>query len=156
MERVIKRLNAIPDVRVLSVSDRILSHSGGKIRVEVLPLTTRNVLSMIYTPGVGRVSQAIAQDRSKAYALTTKCNSVAIVTDGSGRFKDRQFRARRGRHGRQIQASRSLPTSTRGRFALAPRTPTKSCGLCRVSRRVSAGSILRISAPLGASRSSGI
>jgi malate dehydrogenase (oxaloacetate-decarboxylating) len=84
-ERVIKRLNAIPDVRVLSVSDRIfLLHLGGKIRVESkLPLTTRNVLSMIYTPGVGRVSQAIAQDRSKAYAFTTKCNSVAIVTDGS-------------------------------------------------------------------------
>ena len=84
-ERVVKRLNAIPDVRVLSVSDRIfLLHLGGKIRVESkLPLTTRNVLSMIYTPGVGRVSQAIAQDRSKAYAFTTKCNSVAIVTDGS-------------------------------------------------------------------------
>lgn len=84
-ERVAKRLNALPDVRVLSVSDRIfLLHLGGKIRVESkLPLTTRNVLSMIYTPGVGRVSQAIAQDRSKAYAFTTKSNSVAIVTDGS-------------------------------------------------------------------------
>jgi malate dehydrogenase (oxaloacetate-decarboxylating) len=84
-ERVVKRFNDIPDVRVLSVSDRIfLLHLGGKIRVESkLPLTTRNVLSMIYTPGVGRVSQAIAQDRSKAYAFTTKSNSVAIVTDGS-------------------------------------------------------------------------
>jgi malate dehydrogenase (oxaloacetate-decarboxylating) len=84
-ERVAKRLNAIPDVRVMSASDRIfIMHLGGKIRVESkLQLTTRNVLSMIYTPGVGRVAQAIAQDRSKAYVLTTKCNSVAIVTDGS-------------------------------------------------------------------------
>src|SRR5207249_6618118 len=48
-----------------------------------LPLTTRNVLSMVYTPGVGRVSQAIAKDRSKVYAFTTKSNSVAVVTDGS-------------------------------------------------------------------------
>jgi malate dehydrogenase (oxaloacetate-decarboxylating) len=84
-ERVAIRLNAIHDVRVMSVSDRVfLLHLGGKIRVKSkLPLTTRNVLSMIYTPGVGRVSQAIAQDRSKAYAFTIKSNSVAIVTDGS-------------------------------------------------------------------------
>jgi malate dehydrogenase (oxaloacetate-decarboxylating) len=84
-ERVIARLNAINDVRVLSVSDRIfLLHLGGKIRVESkLPLKTRNVLSMVYTPGVGKVSQAIAEDRSKVYAFTTKANSVAIVTDGS-------------------------------------------------------------------------
>lgn len=84
-ERVLKRLNSIPDIRVISASDRIfLFHLGGKIRVESrYPLTTRNVLSMAYTPGVGRVAQAIARDRSKVYALTTKQNSVAIVTDGS-------------------------------------------------------------------------
>ncbi|TLY28343.1 MAG: NAD-dependent malic enzyme [Nitrospirae bacterium] len=84
-ERVLKRLGQVPDVRVLSASDRIfLLHLGGKIRVESkLPLTTRNVLSMVYTPGVGRVSQAIAKDRSKVYAFTTKSNSVAVVTDGS-------------------------------------------------------------------------
>src|SRR2546423_5766794 len=84
-ERVLKRLGQVPDVTVLSASDRIfLLHLGGKIRVESkLPLTTRNVLSMVYTPGVGRVSQAIAKDRSKVYAFTTKSNSVAVVTDGS-------------------------------------------------------------------------
>ncbi|MGH7166224.1 MAG: malic enzyme-like NAD(P)-binding protein [Nitrospiraceae bacterium] len=84
-EQVLAQLNALPDVRVLNASDRIfLMHLGGKIRVESkLPLTTRNTLSMVYTPGVGRVSQAIARDRSKVYAFTTKCNSVAVVTDGS-------------------------------------------------------------------------
>jgi len=84
-ERVLKRLNDLPNVRVVSASDRVfLLHLGGKIRVESkLPLRTRNVLSMVYTPGVGRVSQAIARDRMKAYAFTTKGNSVAIVTDGS-------------------------------------------------------------------------
>jgi len=84
-ERVLIRLGQVPDVRVLSASDRIfLLHLGGKIRVESkLPLTTRNTLSMVYTPGVGRVSQAIAKDRSKVYAFTTKSNSVAVVTDGS-------------------------------------------------------------------------
>ena len=84
-ERVLERLNRMPDVRVLSASDRIfLLHLGGKIRVQSkLPLATRHVLSTVYTPGVGRVSRAIAKDRSKVYAFTTKSNSVAIATDGS-------------------------------------------------------------------------
>jgi malate dehydrogenase (oxaloacetate-decarboxylating) len=38
---------------------------------------------MVYTPGVGRVSQAIAKDKTKAYAFTGKGNTVAVVTDGS-------------------------------------------------------------------------
>jgi malate dehydrogenase (oxaloacetate-decarboxylating) len=38
---------------------------------------------MAYTPGVARVCRAIAQDKSKAYAFTSKGNSVAVVTDGS-------------------------------------------------------------------------
>ncbi len=84
-ERVLQRLGTVPGVRVLSASDRIfLLHLGGKIRVHSkLPLTTRNILSTVYTPGVGRVAEAIAKDQSKAYAFTIKSNSVAIVTDGS-------------------------------------------------------------------------
>ncbi|HUM38881.1 MAG TPA: ACT domain-containing protein, partial [Nitrospira sp.] len=84
-ERVLERLEALPEVNVLSASDRIfLLHLGGKIKVQSkVPVTTRNVLSMIYTPGVGRVCKAIAKDPSKAYAFTSKSNSVAVVTDGS-------------------------------------------------------------------------
>jgi malate dehydrogenase (oxaloacetate-decarboxylating) len=84
-EKVLARLGALPDVTVLWASDRIfLLHLGGKIRVEgKVPISTRNVLSMVYTPGVGRVAQAIAQDKSKVYTFTSKSNSVAVVTDGS-------------------------------------------------------------------------
>ncbi len=84
-EQVLARVRALPDVKVLSASDRIfLLHLGGKIRVQSkFPVTTRNLLSMVYTPGVGRVSQAIAQDHVKAYAFTGKGNTVAVVTDGS-------------------------------------------------------------------------
>ena len=84
-EKVLARVGALPDVTVLSASDRIfLLHLGGKIRVQSkFPITTRNVLSMVYTPGVGRVSQAIAKDKTKAYAFTSKSNTVAVVTDGS-------------------------------------------------------------------------
>jgi malate dehydrogenase (oxaloacetate-decarboxylating) len=84
-ERVLSRLNSLPDVTVLSASDRIfLLHLGGKISVQgKIPINTRNILSMVYTPGVGRVAQAIAKDRSKVYAFTSKSNTVAVVTDGS-------------------------------------------------------------------------
>ena len=84
-EKVVARLGELPDVTVISASDRIfLLHLGGKIRVgSKFPISTRNVLSMVYTPGVGRVSQAIANDKSKAYSFTSKSNSVAVVSDGS-------------------------------------------------------------------------
>lgn len=84
-DRVLASLDALPNVTIISASDRIfLAHLGGKIRVEPkMPVSTRNVLATVYTPGVGRVAQAIGKDRSKVYAFTTKSNSVAIVTDGS-------------------------------------------------------------------------
>jgi len=84
-ERVLQHLGQLPDVTVLSASDRVfLLHLGGKIRVHSrVPLSTRNVLSMVYTPGVGRVSQAIAADPSKAFVFSIKSNSIAVVTDGS-------------------------------------------------------------------------
>jgi malate dehydrogenase (oxaloacetate-decarboxylating) len=84
-QRVLERLRALPQLRVRSASDRIfLLHLGGKIHTRSkMPLRTRNTLSMAYTPGVARVSRAIAQDKSKVYAFTSKANSVAVVSDGS-------------------------------------------------------------------------
>ena len=38
---------------------------------------------MAYTPGVGRICNAIAEDPKRVYELTIKQNMVAIVTDGS-------------------------------------------------------------------------
>ncbi|MDP3921335.1 MAG: NAD-dependent malic enzyme, partial [Candidatus Omnitrophota bacterium] len=83
--KIVDRLNALKHVKVISASDRIfLLHLGGKIHVESkVPIKTRNQLSMAYTPGVARVSKAIAADPDKAYALTIKSNCIAIVTDGS-------------------------------------------------------------------------
>ena len=83
--RVMERLRSLPEVRVLSASDRIfLMHLGGKIHTRSkVPIRTRNALSMAYTPGVARVSRAIAEDKRKVYAFTSKANSVAVVTDGS-------------------------------------------------------------------------
>src|SRR5947209_154647 len=84
-QRVLDRLRAMPEIHVLSASDRIfLLHLGGKIHTRSkMPVRTRNTLSMAYTPGVARVSRAIALDKSKVYAFTSKANSVAVVSDGS-------------------------------------------------------------------------
>jgi malate dehydrogenase (oxaloacetate-decarboxylating) len=46
-------------------------------------LRTRDDLSMAYTPGVGRVSLALAAHPEDVRRLTLKGNSVAVVTDGS-------------------------------------------------------------------------
>ncbi|HLZ10697.1 MAG TPA: NADP-dependent malic enzyme, partial [Chloroflexota bacterium] len=61
-----------------------LRHLGGKIEVRSkIPVKTRDDLTMAYTPGVARVSMAIHADPSKAFNLTIKGNTVAIITDGS-------------------------------------------------------------------------
>jgi malate dehydrogenase (oxaloacetate-decarboxylating) len=59
-------------------------HKGGKIEVvPKVPIKTRDDLSMAYTPGVARVSQAIAADPDAAWALTIKGSTVAVVSDGT-------------------------------------------------------------------------
>src|SRR5579883_2749098 len=75
----------VDGLSVVSVSDStFLAHLGGKIRVEPkLPVRTRSDLSTVYTPGVARVSMSIAADPSKAFSLTIKRNTVAVVSDGT-------------------------------------------------------------------------
>ncbi|HBF35123.1 TPA: NAD-dependent malic enzyme, partial [Candidatus Sumerlaeota bacterium] len=59
-------------------------HAGGKIDVTCkAPLDSRDALSMAYTPGVGRVCMTIAHDRERAFDLTIKQNTVAVVSDGT-------------------------------------------------------------------------
>jgi malate dehydrogenase (oxaloacetate-decarboxylating) len=84
-EAVVRAVRALEGVTVDSVSDRtFLMHKGGKIEVNAkLPLKTRDDLSMAYTPGVARVSMAIHEDPAKAWALTIKSNTVAVVSDGT-------------------------------------------------------------------------
>jgi malate dehydrogenase (oxaloacetate-decarboxylating) len=84
-EAVVGAVRELEGVRVDSVSDRtFLMHKGGKIEVNSkLPIKTRDDLSMAYTPGVARVSMAIHEDPAKAWALTIKSNTVAIVSDGT-------------------------------------------------------------------------
>ena len=84
-QAIVDALGAIEGVLVHKVSDRtFLMHLGGKIEMSSkVPLRNRDELSMAYTPGVARVSSAIAANKEDARRLTIKRNSVAVVTDGS-------------------------------------------------------------------------
>ena len=84
-ERITAAISENPALTVRKVSDRtFLLHLGGKIEVtSKVPLKTRDDLSRAYTPGVARISQAIAADPADARRLTIKRNTVAVVTDGS-------------------------------------------------------------------------
>ena len=84
-DRIVDELRAIEGVAVHKVSDRtFLMHLGGTIEMAAKhPIRNRDDLSMIYTPGVARVCEAIAANPADARRLTVKRNAVAVVTDGS-------------------------------------------------------------------------
>ena len=85
MEAIVQAIRKLKEVTVANISDQVfLLHLGGKISIQnKVPLTTRDTLSMAYTPGVARVCSAIAEQPAKAWQLTIKGNSVAVVSDGS-------------------------------------------------------------------------
>jgi malate dehydrogenase (oxaloacetate-decarboxylating) len=85
LDRIVERVRAVEGVEVERVSDRtFLMHLGGKIEMRSkVPVKTRDDLSMAYTPGVARICQAIAADRTSAWNLTIKQNTVAVVSDGT-------------------------------------------------------------------------
>ena len=63
---------------------RLSEELGGKIEVNPkVSITNMEELSVAYTPGVAAVSSAIAENKEDVYKYTTKCNLVAVVTDGS-------------------------------------------------------------------------
>ncbi|MEV0237137.1 NAD-dependent malic enzyme [Nonomuraea sp. NPDC050786] len=84
-QTIVDQLEAVEGVVIHKVSDRtFLMHLGGKIEMKSkVPLRNRDELSMAYTPGVARVSMAIARNKEDARRLTIKRNTVAVVTDGS-------------------------------------------------------------------------
>jgi malate dehydrogenase (oxaloacetate-decarboxylating) len=60
------------------------AHEGGKLGVEVrAPISDPRDLSIIYTPGVAKVSRAIAEDASLAAKYTWAHRLVAVVSDGT-------------------------------------------------------------------------
>ena len=83
--QIVEDLRLLDGLVVHKVSDRtFLMHLGGTIEMASKhPIRNRDDLSMIYTPGVARVCEAIAENPEDARRLTVKRNAVAVVTDGS-------------------------------------------------------------------------
>ena len=68
------------------MDDPIEFHRKFKGKLEIkskVPVKTKKDLSLAYTPGVAEVSEVIAKDSTLAYELTSKWNTVAIVSDGT-------------------------------------------------------------------------
>jgi malate dehydrogenase (oxaloacetate-decarboxylating) len=84
-DQLVEVMRSVPGVVIGKVSDRtFLMHLGGKIEMRSKhPIRNRDDLSMVYTPGVARVCLAIAKNKEDARRLTSKRNSIAVVTDGS-------------------------------------------------------------------------
>jgi malate dehydrogenase (oxaloacetate-decarboxylating) len=84
-QKVAEELTRLKGVNILQVTDRtFMVHQGGKIEIRnKIPLSSREDLSMAYTPGVARVCMAIHEKREKAYDLTIKKNTIAVVSDGT-------------------------------------------------------------------------
>jgi malate dehydrogenase (oxaloacetate-decarboxylating) len=83
--RITAAVSALDGLEVEHVADRtLLLHRGGKLEIASrIPLKTLDDLSMAYTPGVARACRAIADDPEMVWSLTTKANTVAVVTDGT-------------------------------------------------------------------------
>ena len=57
---------------------------GGKLEVQPkVDIKNKHDLSIAYRPGVASVSSAIAKDKTLAYDLTTKKNTVVVISDGT-------------------------------------------------------------------------
>ncbi|MCX7571924.1 NAD-dependent malic enzyme [Tumebacillus sp. DT12] len=84
-KRIRERLDGEEGIRVLNVSDRtMLMHLGGKIEMRSkIAVRNRDELARVYTPHVATVCTAIAEDPTKAFKLTIKKNTVAVVSDGT-------------------------------------------------------------------------
>jgi len=106
--RIVEAVEALPETRVINVSDRtFLMHLGGKVEVKPkMPVRTRDVLSMAYTPGVARVCRAIVEEPERAFNLTIKRNTVAVVSrrDGGSRLGGHRSSAGDVRNGGQGHA----------------------------------------------------
>ncbi|HEY3472339.1 MAG TPA: NAD-dependent malic enzyme, partial [Amycolatopsis sp.] len=75
-----------PTGAVAPVTDEEIftGHEGGKLSVAATrPISSPRDLSIAYTPGVAKVSRAIAEDAAKAKRYTWADRLVVVVSDGT-------------------------------------------------------------------------
>jgi malate dehydrogenase (oxaloacetate-decarboxylating) len=84
-DRINRLIDALSDVTVQWYQDRaLIRHEGGKLEIDAIhPVRTLQEMRDVYTPGVARVSLAIAAQPSLAREYTMISRSVAICTNGT-------------------------------------------------------------------------
>jgi malate dehydrogenase (oxaloacetate-decarboxylating) len=78
-------IETVDALEVRSIDDTTFAlHDGGKLRVaSTVALAGPHDLAMAYTPGVGRVSQAIADSPDLVWRYTGRSNAVAVLSNGT-------------------------------------------------------------------------
>ncbi|WP_425342820.1 NAD-dependent malic enzyme [Paenibacillus sediminis] len=84
-QTIVEALGKLGGVKVVNISDKtFLMHLGGKIEIAPkVPIKNRDDLSHVYTPGVAKICSAIYEQPSRAFSLTIKRNTIAVVSDGT-------------------------------------------------------------------------
>ncbi|MGE3858038.1 MAG: NAD-dependent malic enzyme, partial [Dehalococcoidia bacterium] len=84
-QAIVARLSQIEGIEVMYAADRTFElHHGGKIQIQNRVNIRNNIeLSWVNWPGAERVSEYLQRKPDAVWALTTKANSVAVVTDGT-------------------------------------------------------------------------
>lgn len=76
--------NSLSQAQNITEAEIFSAHEGGKLNIDLTgPLEDRRDLSIAYTPGVARVSAAIAEDPSLADTHTWAPRLVAVISDGT-------------------------------------------------------------------------
>ncbi|MDO4321657.1 MAG: malic enzyme-like NAD(P)-binding protein [Lachnospiraceae bacterium] len=68
------------------MEESLKKHAGWQGKIEVVsrvPVSTKDDLSLAYTPGVAKPCLEIQADINKSYELTRRHNLCAVITDGS-------------------------------------------------------------------------
>jgi len=85
LEDIRKAIESVDGVSIVEEVDRVFQvHEGGKLATSsTVQVTNVQDIREVYTPGVARVSRAIAADQSLADRYTWRANTVAVVTNGT-------------------------------------------------------------------------
>lgn len=77
-------VDSTQDLSLITDEEVFDAHLGGKLTVSSqMPLRSKRDLSIAYTPGVAKVSQAIADDPAKHATHTWASRLVAVISDGT-------------------------------------------------------------------------
>lgn len=81
---LLNKINAIEEAGCVALDPTFLTHLRGKIETKSkISVTSREELSLAYTPEVAKVCMAIHHNPEQADTFTLRHNTVAVISDGT-------------------------------------------------------------------------